>query len=140
MCWKETKCDIFSIKFLQAYLVRGESGLPLIKIVWNPWVPTKAGPFTQEIVWGKIVMIDQPKRVGQIMSIKHYLCKQEEESSDRLLIHCVKASMLWHLIFSLFGVTWVMHSMVKENLLSWHGSFVGKKHKKAWMVAPLYLF
>ena len=29
--------------------------------------------------------------------------------------------------FSLFGVAWVMCSMVRDSLLSWHDSFVGKK-------------
>ncbi|RVX02427.1 hypothetical protein CK203_031165 [Vitis vinifera] len=28
----------------------------------------------------------------------------------------------------------------KETLLSWHGSFVGKKCKKVWRVAPLHIF
>lgn len=42
-------------------------------------------------------------------------------------------SMLWQLAFSLFGVTWVIHYSVKENVLSWHGSFVGKR---AWKSPP----
>ena len=47
--------------------------------------------------------------------------------------------MLWLLIFSPFGVQWVMHSSVKRNLLGWHGSFVGKKKEKAWRAIPLFL-
>ena len=47
--------------------------------------------------------------------------------------------MLWLMIFSLFGVQWVMHSSVKRNLLGWHGSFVGKKKEKAWRAIPLFL-
>ena len=38
--------------------------------------------------------------------------------------------ILWHLIFSLFGVAWVVHSSVRGNFLSCHGSFMGKKKKK----------
>ena len=30
-----------------------------------------------------------------------------------------------------FGVNWVFRLFVKETLLSWHGSFVGKCRKKA---------
>ena len=33
-----------------------------------------------------------------------------------------------------------MHSSVRVVLLSWHGTFVGKKRKKAWKVAPLCPF
>ena len=34
----------------------------------------------------------------------------------------------------------MLPSSVRETLLSWHGSFVGKKRKKVWRVAPLYKF
>ena len=47
---------------------------------------------------------------------------------------------MWHLIFALFGVQWVMHSIVKGVLLSWCRIFVGKKRKKAWKAALLCLF
>ena len=47
--------------------------------------------------------------------------------------------MLWNLIYSLFGVKWVMHSSIRRNLLGWHSSFVGKKWEKARRTAPLCL-
>ena len=47
--------------------------------------------------------------------------------------------MLWSLIFSLFGVQWVLHSSIKRNLLGWHGAFVGKRREKTWRAAPLCL-
>ena len=31
-------------------------------------------------------------------------------------------------------------SSVREILMSWNGSFVGKKHKKVWRVGPLCIF
>ena len=50
---------------------------------------------------------------------------------------CDKARMLWNLVYSLFGVQWVMHSSIRRNLLGWHDSCVGKKQEKAWRAAPL---
>ena len=47
-----------------------------------------------------------------------YLCKEKEETSDHLILFCKKVTMLWSLIFSLFGV----HSLIKRNLLGWHGA------------------
>ena len=44
------------------------------------------------------------------------------------------------LLFSLFGVTWVLSYSVKETLLGWHGSFVGKACKKSWKVVPIWIF
>ena len=40
----------------------------------------------------------------------------------------------------LFGVMWVLMLLTRDTLLGWHGSFVGKKCRKAWMVAPLCIF
>ena len=48
--------------------------------------------------------------------------------------------MIWHLIFALFGVHWVLPNSIKETILGWNGTFVGKKRKKAWNAAPLCLF
>ena len=39
-----------------------------------------------------------------------------------------------------FCLTWVLPFSVRETLLGWYGSFVGKKGKKTWMLAPLCLF
>ncbi|KAJ9691747.1 hypothetical protein PVL29_013820 [Vitis rotundifolia] len=44
------------------------------------------------------------------------------------------------LLLSLFGVSWVFPFSVKETLLGWRGSFVGKKRKAVWQVGPLCLF
>ena len=59
---------------------------------------------------------------------------------DHILLHYTRTRVLWHLLFSLFGVVWVLPSSIREVLLGWHGSFVGKKRKKTWRAAPLYRF
>ena len=69
-----------------------------------------------------------------------YMSKEKEETSVYILLHCPKACILWQLIFSLFGVQWVMHSSVRGLLLSWGDFLVGRKRKKAWKVTPLCLF
>ena len=43
-----------------------------------------------------------------------YMCKEEEETSDNILLHCSKARILWQLIFALFDVRWVMNSLVRR--------------------------
>lgn len=44
--------------------------------------------------------------------------------------------------FIVFLVWWVMDafSSVRETLLLYQGSFVGKKRKRVWIAAPLCLF
>ena len=46
---------------------------------------------------------------------------------DQLLIHCSKARLLWDLLLAIVDVKWVFPLSVRETLLSWHDSFVGKK-------------
>ena len=69
-----------------------------------------------------------------------YMCKAEGEIGENIFLHCLKVTILWQLIFALFHVQWVMHSSVREVLLSWSGFLVGKKRKEAWKVAPLQFF
>ena len=69
-----------------------------------------------------------------------FLCKKEEEFIDHILLYCSLVKILWQLLFDLFGIHWVQVAMVKEALLGWHNSFVGKRRKKVWRVAPLNLF
>ena len=37
-----------------------------------------------------------------------YMCKSEEESVAHSFLHCDFARQLWSLVFSLFGVNWVI--------------------------------
>ena len=62
---------------------------------------------------------------------KCYLCGKEEESTNHLLIHSNMASAMWHLLLSLSGLQCVLLATLKGVLLSWHGSFVGRKRKEA---------
>ncbi|KAJ9705268.1 hypothetical protein PVL29_003364 [Vitis rotundifolia] len=140
MLWKETKSGEFSVKSLYGALETRNATLFSWNIMWNLFVSSKGGFFTWEASWGKVLTLDQLKRRGWIVANRCFLCPVEEESIDHFLIHCSKAKVLWELIFALFGVTWVLPSSVKETLLGWNGSFVGKKHQKVWKVAPLCLF
>ena len=96
--------------------------------------------FAWEVTWAKILTLDQLKKGEWRIPNRCYLCKIEDETSDHILIHCLKARLLWQLIFALFGIQWVLNCSVREVPLSWHGSFIGKKRKKAWKVSLLCLF
>ena len=59
-----------------------------------------------------------------------FLCKLEGDFINHILLHCTKARILWHLLFSLFEVVWMIPFSMKDNMISWHGSFVGNEMKK----------
>jgi hypothetical protein len=44
------------------------------------------------------------------------MCKVDGESVDNLFLHCVMARELWNMVFSLFGIQWVMLRRVVDLL------------------------
>ena len=67
---------------------------------------------------------------GRALANRCFLCEEEEETVKHLLVHCSKARLLWELLFAIVGVNWVFPLTVRETLLSWCDSFVGKRRKK----------
>ena len=107
-------------------------------LVWNPVVPPKIGVFTWEATWGKVLTLDQLKHRGMAFANRCFLCKDDEETIDHLLIHCKSVKMLWNLFLSIVGTSWVFPHWVLHTLLAWKGASVGKKRKKIWIAAPLF--
>ena len=48
--------------------------------------------------------------------------------------------MLWDLVLSIVGTSWVFPNSVLQMLLAWQGAPVGNKRKKIWMATPVCLF
>ena len=138
--WKETKDGIFSVKSLYSILDSRRGVQFPINIIWNPCVPTKVGFFAWEAFWGKVLTLDQLKKRGQCLANRCFLCCEEEESIDHILIQCSKARVLWELLFTLFGVSWVLPYSVRDTLSGWSGFNMGKKRRKVWKAAPSCIF
>ena len=59
---------------------------------------------------------------------------------DHLLLHFIVTRVLWDLLFSLVGVSWVLPALVRDSLLGWKGSFLTKDRRKVWKASPLCIF
>ena len=137
--WKVSKNEIFFVKSL--YSLDPSCAVPFPwSIIWSPCVPTKVGFFAWEASLGKVLTQDQLKRRGWNLANKCVLCCAKEETINHILVHCSKMRVLWDLVFSLFGVNWVLPLTVRDTLLGWFASFVDKKCGKTWREAPLCLF
>ena len=73
--------------------------------------------------------MDRLQRRGWQLPNWCFLCGCEEENANHILLHCIVVKTLWEIVLAIFGVQWVFPESVKEVLLSWRGSFVGKKRK-----------
>ena len=100
------------------------------KGIWGPNVPTKSIFYAWEAVWGKILTLDKLQRRGWQLPNCCYLCGCAEESINHILLHCPVLSWLWKIIFAIVGAHWVFPKTVREVIISWRGSFVGKKRWK----------
>ena len=87
-----------------------------------------------------MVTLDQLKKRGRPLANRCYLCEEEEETLNHLLVHSPKARMLWELILAIVGFEWVFPFSVWQVLLAWQGTKVGKKRKKVSRATPIYLF
>ena len=108
--------------------------------IWNPIVPPKLSFFAWEASWGKVLTLDQLKRRGITLVNRCFLCEENEETIDHLLIHCSRAKMLWDLLLAITEANWVFPRTVRQLLIAWQSASVGKKRKRVWMAAPLCLF
>ncbi|KAL6339538.1 hypothetical protein AAG906_034623 [Vitis piasezkii] len=82
-----------------------------------------------------ILTIDQLKKRGWTLVNGCFLYKDEEESANNLLLDCTKTRILWPSVFSLFGLERVMPASINGELLSWQGSFLGKRRKIVWLAS-----
>ena len=68
------------------------------------------------------------------------ICKESEESTDHILIHCAKTRDLWIFLLALFGLTWIFLDSVSNLLLQWKVKGFQKKNRTVWCLAPICLF
>ena len=64
------------------------------------------------------------------------ICKRAGETVNHLLLHCPIVGELWSMVYTLFGVSWVMPKEVVELLAIWPGKFRKHKNGVIWNVVP----
>jgi hypothetical protein len=64
------------------------------------------------------------------------MCKVDGESVDHLFLHCSMARDLWDMVFSLFGIQWVMPRRVVDLLACWQGRLGQHRNCVIWRAIP----
>ena len=64
------------------------------------------------------------------------MCKVDGESVDHLFLHCALARELWTMVFSLFGMHWVMPRRIVDVLACWQGRLGRHKNWVLWNAIP----
>ena len=84
--WRENKNGTFSVKSFYDSFSRGTRPPFLARVIWTPWVPIRASFFGWEVAWSRLLVIDRLKRSGWNIPNRCYLCKNEKETTDHLLL------------------------------------------------------
>ena len=104
---KESITDGFSVRHMYRKLMFSPPLDFPSRSNWNPIVPPKLGFFAWEASWGKVLTLDQLKRRGIPLLNMCFLCEENEETIDHLLIHCSRVKMLWDLLLAIIEANWV---------------------------------
>jgi hypothetical protein len=139
LCWVPSKKDVFKVKSYLSSLVGSVGRRFPWKSVWRTQAPPRAALFVWTAALGKILTADNLRKRKTIIVDRCYLCKRDGESVDHLLLHCDVASTQWNLVFSRFGMSWVMPSRVIDLFACWWKA--GRPRSAAvWKMVPICIF
>ena len=110
-----------------------------MKGIWKVKVPLRVSFFMWTVSLGKILTLDNLRKRGLIVMDWCCMCKRSGESINHLLLHCEVARTLRSVLFTLFGVKWVMNGRVTDFLACWKGQRGNKMVMEVWRMAPLCL-
>ena len=88
LVWKNDGRGKFSVKSYYESLNAENSFLFLAKDIWDSCAPLRTHFFAWEAVWGKFLTIDMLMKRGWSIINRCNLCKDNEESTDHIMIHC----------------------------------------------------
>ena len=100
--WKGGKNGKFGVKKAYSLLISPSVSIFPRNDIWVENVPTKLAFFAWEAAWGKVLTLDRLQKRGWQLPNRCYLCGNEEENVNHLLIHCTVARMLWEIVLGLF--------------------------------------
>ena len=114
--WKGDQNDNLLLKSYFKSLEGGLSRQAPVKVLWNPYIPTKAGFFEWEAWWVKVLTMEQLKKRGFHLASKFPFSGKDGESLEQILIHCPLIWELYAAMFSTFGAIGAQPFLVHDFL------------------------
>jgi hypothetical protein len=121
ICWKLTSQKVFSVNSYYKHLSSPAYRSYPWKNVWKTLALLKVNFFIWTPSLGKVLTIDNLRKRQLVLLDWCCMCKEDGESIDHLFLHCNAANELWQLVFSKFGIWWVMPYHVVDLLAYWTG-------------------
>lgn len=127
MQWNLEKGGNFSVKSYFKHLTKWNNVLRpnfLMRQIWKAKVTPRVAFSAWEVCRECILTIDKLKTRGLAIPNRCYMCMQDEESCNHILLRCPVAFGLWSLIYSLVGISWVMMGSIREELWAWEDMYL----------------
>ena len=137
MCWIPSKRNIFEVKSYYHSLSSPAQAFVPWNSIWRVKAPLRVAFFVWTATIGKILTLDNLRKMNVMVMEWCYMCKHCGESIDHLLLHCEVANEIWNVFFQLFGVSWVMPRKVSDILESWRGQLGNRHVLCVWRLVPL---
>lgn len=107
---------------------------------WKVTVPPRVAFFSWCVTLGRVLTEDNLRKRGIMVTEWCFMCKNYGDDVNHLFLHCAMASDLWAMVYTLFGVFWVMPLSVRERIEDWKGCFGMWGNGTVWRrVVPLCL-
>ena len=106
------------------------------KFVWRSKIHPRVAFFSWTTALGKILTLENLWYKGVAVIGWCYMCKKSGELVNHLFLHCPIAYELWSMVWTLFGLLWVMPHSVTDLFLSGQGSFGGHRSIDLWRAVP----
>jgi hypothetical protein len=135
--WSPSKKGVFEVKSFYKILSNTATEMFPWKSIWRSKVPSRVAFFGWNAVLGRILTHDNMRKRSIVIVEWCCMCKKNGESVDHLLIHCEVATRIWHYMFTLFGIEWVMPQKVLDLFACWNHVGGRDLAKAIWRMVPL---
>lgn len=122
LIWSLNSNGSFTVKFFYKHLAGHNCSERMdfpAKMIWRTKAPPRVSFFAWEASKDCILTIDNLMKRDIILSNRCFLCKNNAESSNHLLLWCPITYKLWTMVYGLLGICWAMAASVKDELFAW---------------------
>ncbi|RVW94823.1 DEAD-box ATP-dependent RNA helicase 39 [Vitis vinifera] len=127
--WEIEMMEQFMLK-IQAFRVQREIEDKMV------WTASRSGVFSVKSLYSTL----EPGGSAMFPYVGIWSASVPQRNGGSSLLHCVMTRTLWNLLFSLFGVEWVLSGTVKETLLGGMERLWGKSVKRRGKWPPYVYF
>ncbi|OVA14077.1 Reverse transcriptase zinc-binding domain [Macleaya cordata] len=135
----ERKCtfansDKFSTKLCYEAMLGGETQNFPDKLIWMKAIPTKVSFMLWAATISALPTNENLIRRGFQLVNRCWLCKNKEETTNHIMLHCSFSYLVWGYFIKAYGLNWVSEGSMVQHLFAWKTSRGKGRGKRVWRI------